>query len=78
MSTFVSVYKSNEVILLFYDNFIKLCVAANKSPSAAAEEMGYKRSVVTRWGKGVEPRRATLQRIADYFDVSQQYAVYEV
>ena len=55
---------------MFYYNFVNLCNKAGISPSAAAEEMGYQRSVVTRWSKGTEPRQATLQRVADYFGIS--------
>ena len=55
---------------MFFDNFICLCNSVERSPSAVAEEMGYQRSVVTRWSKGAEPRQATLQKIADYFGVS--------
>ena len=54
---------------MFYINYVRLCNKANKSPSAAAEEMGFQRSVVTRWSKGTTPRAATLQKIADYFGV---------
>ena len=68
--TFVSVYKSNGGVLVFFINFVNLCNKNGISPSAAAEEMGYQRSVVTRWSKGTEPRQATLQRVADYFGVS--------
>ena len=55
---------------MFYYNFVNLCNQIGKSPSAAAEEMGFQRSVVTRWSKGTLPRQATLQKIADYFGVS--------
>ena len=51
----------------FYDNFIKYSVKMGLAPSTAAEQMGFKRSVVTRWKSGAEPRLATLQRIADFF-----------
>ena len=51
----------------FYDNFIKYSVKMGLAPSAAAEQMGFKRSVVSRWKQGTEPRLATLQRIADFF-----------
>lgn len=54
---------------MFYFNYLKLCNKVNKSPSAVAEEMGFKRSVVTRWSKGTVPRDATLQKIANYFGV---------
>ena len=52
---------------MFYDNFIMYCNRIGKSPSFAAVEMGFHRSEVTRWSKGVMPRRANLLRIATYF-----------
>ena len=55
---------------MFYENFLKQCNKKNISFSAAAEEMGFKRSVVTRWSKGTKPRNATLSRIANYFQIS--------
>jgi transcriptional regulator with XRE-family HTH domain len=55
---------------MFYKNFLKQCNKKNISPSAAAEDMGFKRSVVTRWSKGTAPRNATLVKIADYFNIS--------
>lgn len=55
---------------MFFANYLKLCNKINKSPSAVAEEIGFQRSVVTRWGDGTNPRRATLQKIADYFGIS--------
>lgn len=54
---------------MFYQNFVRLCNKRNISPSAAAEDMGFHRSDVTRWSKGSQPRQATLQKIADYFGV---------
>ncbi len=56
--------------MVFYNNYVDLCNKLGKSPSAVAEEMGYQRSVVTRWSKGTAPRQATLQKIADFFGVS--------
>ena len=55
---------------MFFNNFVNLCNKRGISPSAAAEDMGFKRSVVTRWGQGTQPRQATLQKIADYFGVT--------
>ena len=54
---------------MFYNNYVDLCNKRGVSPSAAAEEMGFHRSDVTRWSKGSPPRQATLQRVADYFGV---------
>lgn len=55
---------------MFYYKYVELCNKRNMSPSAAAEEMGFHRSDVTRWSKGSQPRQATIQKIADYFKVS--------
>lgn len=57
---------------MFYTNFVKLCNQKGVSPSAAAEEMGFQRSVVTRWSKGVAPRAATVAKVADYFEVAPE------
>ena len=50
---------------MFYINYVALCNKIGKSPSAVAEEMGFMRSVVTRWS-----RQATLQKVADYFGIT--------
>ncbi len=56
---------------MFYNNFIDLCNKVNKSPSAVAVEMGFQKSVVTRWKKSnTTPTDANLAKIADYFNVS--------
>ena len=55
---------------MFYHNYVDQCNRKGMSPSAAAEAMGFKRSVVTRWAIGTKPRQATLQRIADFFGCS--------
>ena len=54
---------------MFYLNFVRLCNSIKKSPSAVAEEMGFQRSVVTRWSNGSVPRKATIEKIATYFGV---------
>jgi len=53
--------------LVFYNNYVDLCNKKGMSPSAAAEAMGFKRSVITRWANGTQPRQATLQKIASFF-----------
>lgn len=55
---------------MFYYNYVALCNKHNISPSAAAEAMGMKRSVVTAWKNGRGVRQATLQKVADYFGVT--------
>ena len=55
---------------MFYDNYIRLCNSVNKTPSAAAVEMGISKPSVSRWKNGSYPTDATLQRIANYFGVT--------
>ena len=57
---------------MFYTNFVRLCNKKGVSPSAAAEEMGFQRSVVTRWSKGVMPRTATVEKLSEYFGVAPE------
>jgi transcriptional regulator with XRE-family HTH domain len=56
--------------LVFYDNYIRLCNSVNKSPSAAAIEMGISKPSVNRWKNGSQPTDATIRRIANYFNVT--------
>lgn len=58
---------------MFYTNFVRLCNKNGISPSAAAEGMGFQRSVITRWSQGTTPRRATLEKVATYFGVTTDY-----
>lgn len=56
---------------MFYYNYVNLCNKRGISPSAAAEEMGFHRSDVTRWSKGSAPRQTTIQKIANYFNIDE-------
>lgn len=58
---------------MFYDAFVYLCNKNNISPSAAAVDMGFQKSVVTRWKNGTTPRDANLKKVADYFNVSADF-----
>ncbi len=56
---------------MFYDNYVRLCAAVGKSPSAVALEIGLKKSNVTYWKNGRnKPSDVTVQKVADYFGVS--------
>lgn len=68
--TFGIVNKCSGVKIVFYHNYVNQCNNKGMSPSAAAEAMGFKRSMVTRWKDGSQPRQATLQRMADFFECS--------
>lgn len=54
---------------MFFQNYLRLCNSINKKPSTVALEMGIAKATVTRWKCGCKPNSATLQKIADYFNV---------
>ena len=56
---------------MFYDIFKTLCDKRGVSPKRAVLEMGLSNSLATRWKKiGSTPNGETLNRVAEYFDVS--------
>lgn len=55
---------------MFWDNFVKLCNQKNMKPNNVAKELGIPSGSVTDWKNGRVPRSTTLQKIADYFNVS--------
>lgn len=58
---------------MFYDTFLYLCNQHGISPSAAVVDMGFQKSVATRWKNGTVPRDANLMKVADYFGVTTDY-----
>lgn len=55
--------------LVFFDNFVNLCNKIGKPPTVVAVEMGFQKSVVTRWKKST-PTLANRKKIADYFGIT--------
>lgn len=62
---------------MFYDIFSKLCCEKGISKSKAAENVGLNRTAVIKWKNGSFPSGETLQKIANYFDVSIEYLMGE-
>ncbi len=54
---------------MFYDKYVALCERAGKTPRTVAMEMGFGNSAATYWQRGSMPRRTTLKKVAEYFDV---------
>lgn len=54
----------------FYENYLRLCQKAKKTPSGAALEMGLSKPTVNRWKNGGGVTDATAIIVADYFGVS--------
>lgn len=59
---------------MFFDIFYELCKKKGVSCKKAAEDIGLSNSITTKWKKtGATPGGDTLNRIANYFDVSADY-----
>ena len=58
---------------MFWDNFLRLCEKANKSPNAVGADLGYSSGSITAWKQGRVPKWATVSKIADYFGVTTDY-----
>ena len=65
----VHISQKERMLIVFYDNFLNLCNERGVSPSAAVVEMGFQKSVVTRWKKSI-PTDANKRKIAQYFGVT--------
>lgn len=55
---------------MFKEKFVQLCIKKGVAPTTACVEIGLARSTFTTWGENSVPRRATLQKFADYFGVT--------
>ena len=58
---------------MFKKIFIDLCNKKGVSPTRACNELGLSAATFSCWTDTSIPRRATLQRMADYFGVSINY-----
>lgn len=58
---------------MFWETFEFLCQQHGSTPTAISQEIGFSNATATKWKKGSIPNGETLQKIADYFDVSVDY-----
>lgn len=54
---------------MFKNNFIKLCVEKGVAPTAVCQQIGLSNAAFSSWTDDSVPRRTTLIKIADYFQV---------
>lgn len=54
----------------FYDTFLQLCNKKGVKPTPVTQAIGISKTSATKWKKGAIPNGDTLQRIAEYFNVS--------
>ncbi len=62
---------------MFKKIFIDLCNSKKESPTAVCMKLGLSNAAFSSWTDNTVPRKATLQRIADYFGVSVDYLLGE-
>lgn len=58
---------------MFWDRLIALCAKKNISPNAMCSKIGLSNAIATKWKKGSVPHGTTLEKIANFFDVSTDY-----
>lgn len=58
---------------MFKQNFIRLCNQKGVAPTVVCTSVGLSDAVFSKWTDESIPRKATLQRIADYFGVTTDY-----
>lgn len=61
------------VYFVFYDIYVGLCNQKGISPSKAAELVGLSRTSVVKWKAGTIPSGATLNSLAQFFNVTVDY-----
>lgn len=54
----------------FYENYVRLCNAEGKRPTAVADELGIARATASRWSRGMVPSYPNLLKIAEHFDIT--------
>ena len=67
------------MLLAFYERFEWLCEEKGVTPTQAARDAGIRQSVVSMWKKrGSTPSGKTLNKLAEYFEVSTDYLLGKV
>lgn len=58
---------------MFYEIVNNLCKERKTTITRMAEEIGFSNAAPTSWRKGSIPKSSTLEKIANYFNVSTDY-----
>lgn len=62
-------------VFVFIDTFAELCKKNSISMNKACIEIGISRTSTAKWKNGSVPNGTTLNKIAEYFNVSVDYLV---
>ena len=55
---------------MFKKNFIRLCNSVGEPPTSVCQKIGLSATAFSKWNDDSIPRKATLQKFADYFGVT--------
>lgn len=69
--------KTKESNAAFWNQYIDICKAIGKAPSAFADEVGIELSTLAGWKNGVAPKESDLIKLAKYLDISPRDLVGE-
>ena len=58
---------------MFWETFYSLCENNDEKPLNVVKKLSVAHGSITNWKKGTVPNGKTLQKIADYFNVSVDY-----
>lgn len=58
---------------MFYNEYVRLCISANTTPTGAAKAMGLAGAHVNKWKNGSIPTDTTLVKVARYFNLPDNY-----
>jgi len=72
-SKLLHIAQKNRGVIVFYDVFIHLCVEKGVKPSRVTMDLELSKATATKWKNGSVPTGETLQKLAEYFDVSVDY-----
>lgn len=58
---------------MFYNEYVRLCISANTTPTGAAKAMGLAGAHVNKWKNGSIPTDTTLVKVARHFGLPDNY-----
>ena len=58
---------------MFWEIFYQLCTNAKMKPLQVVRQIGISHGSITKWKQGATPSGVSLQKIANYFNVSVDY-----
>lgn len=62
---------------MFKKNFINYCNIKGVAPNKVCADIGLSNSIYSNWTDESVPRRATLMKLADYFDISVEDLLFD-